>query len=236
DEVEIILDYKTESYVSIGWRPEHIDTTCRLFPDLEHGYRYKREPPTLPPPEFPKNNGFLESALNAPLHPMDCTDIIVGAVKDGYTRVQDMYTRDRSTPLNDEWFDGEMSLSAAYGIETNGRTIVMFRRNVREIEPTDHPLGPGQVYGIYAKGQDPDVGGNLYKKDQLKYHGSANRGVFLFEFVPQDEMPPTGPLLFIKSSTSTSPESKKEHATTNSPTTSFVIADLEPEEESEIQE
>jgi hypothetical protein len=62
---------------------------------------------------------------------MDCTDIIVGAVKDGYTRVQDMYTRDRSTPLNDEWFDGEMSLSAAYGIETNGRTIVMFRRNVR---------------------------------------------------------------------------------------------------------
>ena len=42
-----------------------------------------------------------------------------------------------------------------------------------EIEPTDHPLGPGQIFGIYAKGQDLDVGGELYKKDQLKYHGST---------------------------------------------------------------
>ena len=141
--MEIILDFKTESYVSIGWRPEQIDTTCRLFPDLEHGYRYKRQSQTLPAPEFPKNNGFgkltspsnymslVESALKAPLHPMDCTDIIVGSVKDGFSRVQDMYTRDRSTPLDDVWFEGEMSLSAAYGVEKDGRTIVMFRRNVR---------------------------------------------------------------------------------------------------------
>ncbi|KJH45604.1 EGF-like domain protein [Dictyocaulus viviparus] len=35
DDIEIILDYVTTSWVSIGWRPEGLDRSCRLFPDLE---------------------------------------------------------------------------------------------------------------------------------------------------------------------------------------------------------
>lgn len=37
DQVEIIMDYKTESYVALGWRPHQIPKTCRLFPDLNQG-------------------------------------------------------------------------------------------------------------------------------------------------------------------------------------------------------
>lgn len=89
------------------------------------------------------NNSAVKTALQAPLHAMDCTDMIVASVIDGRSRIQDMYTRDRSTPLPDTFFEGENSLTAGFGIERDGRTVVMFRRNVREIEPSDHPLGPG---------------------------------------------------------------------------------------------
>ncbi|VDL74274.1 unnamed protein product [Nippostrongylus brasiliensis] len=149
-DVEIILDFASTSWVSIGWRPEVLDRSCRLFPDLE-GVRQKRAasvemPPLVAPtparaaqpsrkdtppissqpqddevafdrdhppakiaqegprPVMPRNNGLLESALRAPLHAMDCIDILVGAVRDGRTRVQDSYSRDRSTPLEDFWY------------------------------------------------------------------------------------------------------------------------------------
>uniref|UniRef100_A0A914WVI9 EGF-like domain-containing protein n=1 Tax=Plectus sambesii TaxID=2011161 RepID=A0A914WVI9_9BILA len=32
DEIEIILDYRTTTWVGIGWRPIGIDSSCRLFP------------------------------------------------------------------------------------------------------------------------------------------------------------------------------------------------------------
>ena len=95
---------------------------------------------------------------------MDCTDIIIASVIDGRSRVQDMYTRDRSTPLLDSFLEGENSLTAAFGVERDGRTVVMFRRNIREIEPSDHPLGPGKIHGIYAKSSEAS--------DEIRYHGS----------------------------------------------------------------
>ncbi|TMS34614.1 hypothetical protein L596_002167 [Steinernema carpocapsae] len=161
----------------------------------------------MPPPDMPKSNGFVKSAIEAPLHPMDCTDIIVGAVRDGRSRINDMYTRDRSTPLIDTWFDGEESLSAAYGIEQDGRTIVSFRRKIAEIEPSDHPLGPDKMFVIWAKGQEPNQyrhsvksaietgkikDKDFYRVDQLKYHGSINRGVYPIEFVAKELMPQRG--------------------------------------------
>uniref|UniRef100_A0A915ASJ0 DOMON domain-containing protein n=1 Tax=Parascaris univalens TaxID=6257 RepID=A0A915ASJ0_PARUN len=78
----------------------------------------------------------------------------------------------------------------------------MFRRRIAEIEPSDHPLGPGKLFVIYAKGQTGDVlmhvsksgdfrEENFYKSDQLRYHGTVNRGVFPIEFVTPEERPPT---------------------------------------------
>lgn len=82
----------------------------------------------------------MESALQAPLHPMDCVDVVMASVVgdsdnsgDAFLHIEDMYTRDRSTPLNDAFFDGEDSLVAAYARRqpTLNRTVVMFRRMIR---------------------------------------------------------------------------------------------------------
>ncbi|VIO92847.1 DOMON domain containing protein [Brugia malayi] len=230
DELEIILDYESTSWISIGWRPMEIDRSCRLFPDLENTRNKRdtrwtlishstiqmnesqyRSPIDLnlmpvPIPKLPENNGLLRAALLAPLHPMDCTDIVIGSVRDGRSRINDMYTRDRSTPLYDIWLDGEESFSAAYGIERDGRTIVMFRRRIAEIEPSDHPLGPGEIFVIYAKGQmmgsyshavksaldqGPISDHNFYRQDEVKYHGNRNRGVHSVVFVSVDEQFPS---------------------------------------------
>ncbi|XGW10304.1 hypothetical protein V3C99_012077 [Haemonchus contortus] len=238
-DVEIILDFASTSWVSIGWRPEDLDKSCRLFPDLE-GVRTKRSgdlkippltaqnfsyqsvekneasspsphtngtvfnrnnPPAKvaqegPRPIMPRNNGLLASALHAPLHPMDCVDVLIGAVRNGRIRVQDCYSRDRSTPLEDYYYEGEMSLVATAGREVDGRTVIMFRRSVKEIEPTDHPLGPGRMFVVWAKGQQQDAyvhrvpsaleHSNLkvpfYVDDIVKYHGSKNRGTHFIDF------------------------------------------------------
>lgn len=62
---------------------------------------------------------------------MDCVDVIMASVRNDRLFISDFYSRDRSTPLEDYWYDGEMSLSAAYGTQQDGRSIVMFRRELR---------------------------------------------------------------------------------------------------------
>lgn len=70
--------------------------------------------------------------LDWPLHPMDCADIVMASVREQSTElhIADMYSRDRSSPLQDAWLDGEESLSSAYGLARDGRMVVMFRRMV----------------------------------------------------------------------------------------------------------
>lgn len=72
-----------------------------------------------------------ELGLKSSLHPMDCVDVIMASVRNDRLFISDFYSRDRSTPLEDYWYDGEMSLSAAYGTQQDGRSIVMFRRELR---------------------------------------------------------------------------------------------------------
>ncbi|KAK6053725.1 hypothetical protein COOONC_08771 [Cooperia oncophora] len=117
----------------------------------------------------------------APLHAMDCIDVLVGAVRDGRTRVQDSYSRDRSTPLEDY-----------------------------KIEPTDHPLGPGRMFVVWAKGQQQGAYAHgapsalessnskepFYMDDILKYHGSKNRGVHPIDFTTPVKLPKPGDAAF----------------------------------------
>ena len=93
NELELIMDYKGTSWISIGWRPLLINKSCRLFPDLEN-IKWKRnvkrsnskehpesaetheasnnssrmvDPHNLrpvPKPPIPKNNGFRMSCLS----------------------------------------------------------------------------------------------------------------------------------------------------------------------------
>ena len=73
------------------------------------------------------------SCLVGPVHEMDCTDIIIGAVRGSTSRIGDYYTRDRSTPLRDEFYNGVQSLTAAIGKEEDGYTTVLFRRKLEGI-------------------------------------------------------------------------------------------------------
>ena len=62
---------------------------------------------------------------------MDCTDIIIGSARGELSRVGDYYTRDRSSPRSDAFYDGgSNSLTAAIGKEENGVTTILFRRKL----------------------------------------------------------------------------------------------------------
>uniref|UniRef100_A0AC35TQZ5 EGF-like domain-containing protein n=1 Tax=Rhabditophanes sp. KR3021 TaxID=114890 RepID=A0AC35TQZ5_9BILA len=215
EEIEVILDFKTTSWVSLGWRPKVLDGSCRLFPDLD-GDVYNTA-------------GYLQSALETPLHPMDCSDIMFGAVRDGLTRIADMYTRDRSTPMPDSFFDGEYSFSAAYGIEVAdlNRTVIMFRRNVREQEPSDTALF-GPLHVIWAKGFDVPENDTeseeFYESDSLKYHGPTNRGVAEIEFISKANMPNVGKLFFGAPEESTQTTGPKQGGVMTSSRDSFPDA------------
>ncbi|KAI6210558.1 DOMON domain-containing protein [Aphelenchoides besseyi] len=182
NELEVILDFDTVSYAAIGWKPINLTNECRTFPlnSIENG-------------------GFTESAFNAPLHPMSCADVVYAMViDDTKLHIRDAYSRgDTSTPLPDEHFNGVNSLSAAFGIQIVGRTIVMFRRPISTNEPTDHSLN-GQLFGIYSKGQKhgerkwitettlqnaKNRDRVFYREDEFAYHGEDNRGTATFEFV-----------------------------------------------------
>lgn len=61
---------------------------------------------------------------------MDCTDIVMASAREGYSRVHDSFTPDRSTPKSDTYFGAENSLTAAIGKEEEGVTTILFRRKL----------------------------------------------------------------------------------------------------------
>lgn len=64
------------------------------------------------------------------LHPMDCTDVVIAQAKGNLYRVGDFYTRDRSTPVMDEYLGGVNSLTAALAWEKDDTTTMIFRRKL----------------------------------------------------------------------------------------------------------
>ena len=45
--------------------------------------------------------------------------------------MQDMYTRDRSTPREDYWYAGNDDLTGSAGSQVDGYTTIVFRRRLR---------------------------------------------------------------------------------------------------------
>ena len=64
------------------------------------------------------------------LHPMDCTDIVIGSERNGFTRIGDYYTRDRSTPVHDEYFGGSSDLTAGAVFQDGDETVMVFRKKM----------------------------------------------------------------------------------------------------------
>lgn len=132
--------------------------------------------------------------LGRDFHSMDCTDMVIGTVRQGsFSRVEDYYTRDRweelilkllilvtkvtssssrSTPQPDAFYGGSSSLTGALGFERNGQTTIIFRRPVRGRGQSDHDFD-GELFFIWAHGRK-DL--SFYGTDELKYHGPSNKG------------------------------------------------------------
>lgn len=58
--------------------------------------------------------------------------MVIGSAKGQLSRIRDYYSRDRSTPRQDEFYGGTDDLTAAYGFEdSSGYTTIMFRKKIR---------------------------------------------------------------------------------------------------------
>ncbi|KAK8741660.1 hypothetical protein OTU49_002324 [Cherax quadricarinatus] len=132
-------------------------------------------------------------------HAMDCTDIVIGSAVGHHYRIDDYYTRDRSTPKVDSYWGGDSSLTAALGWEADGVTTILFRRKLEASHPTDHSITNSLMHVIWARGQEagmyvhsPTSGlesgsasvPDFYRPDEIKYHGKkGQRGVVSMNFL-----------------------------------------------------
>lgn len=70
----------------------------------------------------PKNNFFKKK-----------TSDITYLLLDNLVRVQDMYTRDRSSPQPDLFYLGSDSITGAAGSQVDGTTTIVFRKKAEGI-------------------------------------------------------------------------------------------------------
>lgn len=126
--------------------------------------------------------------------------MVIGRARGLYGRVEDFYTRDRSTPRVDQFYGGQQDLTAALAYEQGGRTVVVFRRPLVTADPADHSIDDTPQHVVWARGQEPGqychtpVSGlergsaslpDFYRPDEIKYHGrgGGQRGHLLLNFL-----------------------------------------------------
>ncbi|XP_055334760.1 uncharacterized protein LOC129585887 isoform X2 [Paramacrobiotus metropolitanus] len=190
-EIEMVLQFKNQNWIAVGWKPYGISSSCKMFPNLPRERRQSRN-----------NDGSLRvqyvdyfdnSSLffQSPLHPMACSDIVWAAIRGSYSRIRDMYTRDMSTPRDDAFFNGADSLTAAVGSEdVSGMATLIFRKKLQTNELSDQSIGNGWTTLIWAVGQGFGMPGddpqwqvssdneaqrirNFYRRGELKSHGHS---------------------------------------------------------------
>ena len=136
------------------------------------------------------------------LHAMDCTDIIIIGARGRTHRIRDYYTRDRSMPREDEMYGGAYSLTSAVAAERAGKTTAIFRRKLNSNDSfPDYNITDTAMHVIWAIGQTPgDINHSpqssleaneasnrdFYQPDEIKYHGSVNRGATQINFFSKD--------------------------------------------------
>jgi len=151
------------------------------------------------------HDSFVQVLERYQLHHMDCSDIVFASEHEGRHRVVDMYTRDRSTPQADTWYNGTDDLTAAVATRVDGILHVRFRRNLTSADPTDHGFSDIPFRLNWARGQTPtqfwhmpmsgmemcktsDYG--FYRVNEIKYHGTriTQRGTQLYNIYEDPEV------------------------------------------------
>ena len=95
--MRVVLKAKTNSYVALGWRPKGTKSSCQAFPHISEDGVITYDS---------KINETTKYRPKSRLHPMDCTDMVIGMARHNYSKVYDAYTRDRSTPQPDHFYGG----------------------------------------------------------------------------------------------------------------------------------
>ena len=190
EEIEIIVKAETKTWIGIGWRHSNVTKACKSFWGKSRAkvprFRFRRQAT-----EQLDEEAIKKYTPKFEFHDMDCTDIVIGTAKGNLGRVVDSYTRDRSTPLDDDQYGGGNDLTAAMAYEDEEGTVMMFRKPLQATHPSDQSIEEGLMHVIWAHGQtfgqyshaprsglEADGGKNpdFYKEDELKYHGRKNRG------------------------------------------------------------
>jgi hypothetical protein len=118
--------------------------------------------------------------------------MVIVKVKGNQSRILDHFTRDRSTPQEDEWYGGSDDLIAATGRVEGNVMLASFLKPIRSRDRFDHNItdsemwllwAHGQVVGQYkptlptaAPGQADSLIMDFYRPLELKFHG-ANKGI-----------------------------------------------------------
>ena len=105
-------------------------------------------------------------------------------------------------PREDEMYGGAYSLTSAVAMEREGKTTAIFRRKLISDDGfPDYDITDATMHVIWAIGQTPgDVNHspqssieaneasntNFYQPDEVKYHGSVNRGATQINFFGED--------------------------------------------------
>lgn len=150
DEIEMIYEAPTDSWVGLGWKSSDLAwPECQKFPS------------------------HIPAPFKRDQKQMDCTDMVIGLARGDMGRVGDFYSRDRSTPREDTFWGGEDDLVSGHAWDKNGMTIVRFIRSL-DGGVADHPLrGKLTVVWAYGGWADGKVDDDFYKEDQLKFHGHS---------------------------------------------------------------
>ncbi|XP_060069926.1 uncharacterized protein LOC132549958 [Ylistrum balloti] len=195
--------YHTERYISPS--AFKIDTCAKPEPEGEPTGEPEGEPTGEPEGEpegscdgSPGPSGTSDTT-GSTVHPMDCTDMVIGSARGFRSRIGDYYSRDRSTPHRDVFYGGSESLTAAVGNEEGGVTKILYRRKIKVTERTDYEITNDFMHVIWAHGQEnsgynhsPNSGLEavttvsdklFYKEDELKYHGNIKRGTSRVNFL-----------------------------------------------------
>lgn len=144
--------------------------------------------PAAPEPE-PEGTPEPEGEAAATLHPMDCQDVVTISAVGNRHRILDSYTRDRSTPRPDSFYDGRDDLTAAAAKRVDGVLHAIFRRKLVSTDKADHTFTDTNFRFIWARGQDPKrffhnpqtgletcraSDYDYYRINELQYHGTKD--------------------------------------------------------------
>ncbi|VDM93706.1 unnamed protein product, partial [Onchocerca ochengi] len=123
-------------------------------------------------------------------HSMDCLDIVIGLINDNdISNVRDYYSFSQLTPLPDEFFGGQDSLTSAIAYQQDGITTVIFRKPLEASDQADRTISSKETTVIWAKGgkfaptSEESISEDILEQTKISFSNNENnRGELIIDF------------------------------------------------------